>query len=85
MSYLKYSAIHFKRKKVKTNVTQFRYIECKPFKFIISELQATSQVEESERKVELFRVSLEELLGMVSEQALNKRKPRTAPSALTGM
>ena len=47
-------------------------------------IQATSQVEESERKVELFRVSLEELLGMVSEQALNKRKPRTAPSALTG-
>ncbi|KAL5269368.1 hypothetical protein ACHWQZ_G003008 [Mnemiopsis leidyi] len=46
--------------------------------------EATSQVEESERKVELFRVSLEELLGMVSEQALNKRKPRTAPSALTG-
>lgn len=46
--------------------------------------EATSQVEESERKVELFRISLEELLGQVSEQALSKRKPRTAPSALTG-
>ena len=43
-----------------------------------------SQVEESERKVELMRVSLESLLGRVSESALGKRKPRTAPSALTG-
>ena len=41
-------------------------------------------MEESERKVELFRVSLEDLLGQVSEQALSKRKTRTAPSALTG-
>jgi len=46
--------------------------------------EAMSQVEESERKVELMRVSLESLLGRVSESALGKRKPRTAPSALTG-
>eukprot|EP00116_Pleurobrachia_bachei_P002282 sb/3462544/ len=45
---------------------------------------ATGQIEESERKVELFRVSLEDLLAHISETALSKRAPRTAPSALTG-